>query len=86
MEKINKLYKIMLSYLNSCLEFTILQESFLNLPLLFEKIKQKLESETDIIKFIYLIEFGSIKSYMKESNLSKLNLKSKKKIYIIVFI
>ncbi len=45
MEKISKLYKIMLAYLNSCLEF--------NLPKLFNRIKQKLESEADTIKFIY---------------------------------
>ena len=53
MEKVSKLYKIMLSYLNSYLEFTFLSESLFNLPKLFDKIKQKLESETDTIKFIY---------------------------------
>ena len=53
MENVSKLYKIMLSYLNSYLEFIFLSESLLNLPKLFDKIKQKLESEVDIIKFIY---------------------------------
>ena len=53
MEKVSKLYKIMLSYLNSYLEFTFLSKSLFNLPKLFDKIKQKLKSETDTIKFIY---------------------------------
>ena len=57
MEKVSKLYKIILSYLNSYLEFTFLSKSLFNLPKLFDKIKQKLESEADIIKFIY---FNSI--------------------------
>ena len=62
MENVSKLYKIMLSYLNSYLEFTFLSESLFNLPKLFDKIKQKLESETNTIKFIYFnnISFHNI--------------------------
>ena len=53
METVRKLYKIMLSYLNSCLEFTFFSESLIHLPKYFNRIKQKLESEADTIKFIY---------------------------------
>lgn len=52
-ESSKNLNKILLSYLNSYLEFTILQESLLNLFIDLDKIKQKLVSETDIIKLIY---------------------------------
>jgi len=78
-EKINKLYKNILSYLNSCLEFTILQESFLNLPLLFEKIKQKLESETDIIKFIYYNRIWFHKVLYEREQLVKIEFEEQKK-------
>ena len=54
MNKISTFSHICLSNFNSCLEFASLQESFLNLlSIHFDEIKQKLESETDIIKFIY---------------------------------
>ena len=50
----NKFLQICLLSFGSCLEFTCLQESLLNLlSIHFDEIKKKLESETDIIKFIY---------------------------------
>ena len=49
-----KLSQICLLSLKPYLEFTFLQESLLNLlSINFDEIKQKLESEIDIIKFIY---------------------------------
>jgi len=48
-----KVDKILLLYFNSCLEFTFLQESLLNLLIDLDKVKQKLRSATDIIKLIY---------------------------------
>ena len=87
MEKESKLYKIMLSYLNSYLEFAFLQESFLNLPIFFEKTKQKLESETDIIKFIYFIRkwFHQI-LYDREQFLKIEFEEEKKNLYYIFYL
>ena len=55
MNKESKLSQICLSKFNSYLEFAFLGESFVSLlsVFCFDKIKQKLESETDFIKFIY---------------------------------
>ena len=54
MEKLNNLYENYLLYFKSYSEFIFLEQSLIALlSIYFDEIKQKLELETDIIKFIY---------------------------------
>ena len=87
METVRKLYKIMLSYLNSCLEFTFFSESLIHLPKYFDKIKQKLESEADTIKFIYFNSnwFHNV-LYKKEQIVKIKNEEQKKNLYYCFYL
>ena len=72
------LSQICLFNFNSCLEFACLEESLLNL-LQFDKIKQKLESETDIIKFIYFYRNWFHSILYEREELIKIEFEEQKK-------
>ena len=85
MKKVTKLNKTLLSYFNSCLEFTLLQESLTNLPKYFDEIKQKLKSEANIIKFIYFNRIWFHNALYEKEELVKIEFEEQKKNLYFLF-
>jgi len=80
MKKVSNLYKICLLYFQSCSEFIFLEEPLLNLlSLHFDKIKKKLESGTDIIKFIYFNNNWFHKVLYEKEEFIKIEFEDQKK-------
>jgi len=86
MEKL-RLYENYLLNFKSYTEFIFLvQPLIILLSMHFDEIKQKLESETDIIKFIYFNRSFFHKVLYDREEVAKISLESKKALYTIIFI
>ena len=87
MEKVNNLSQIGLINFKSYSEYMLLGQLLIDLLIIcFDEIKKKLESETDIIKFIYLYRDWFHKILYDREEIAKIELGEQKKIYTITFI